>query len=140
MKVEEIADYYVNPPPTPMIKEFTNLETYPDGSEIKYMLIKIPMCSARDNVLHIMKEERDGGMFYTMKTVEHPAKPVTKGVIRMFTYVSYFLKQDGDDVVMTDFEHFDMKGYMPASLLNMTFAAETAKEFTNMMKYIYSKQ
>lgn len=79
-------------------------------------------------------------MFYTMQTIEHPAKPVQKGMIRMFYYVSFLVKQEGDDVSMVDFEHFDMKGYMPASLLNMTFAAETAKEFTNMMKHIYSKQ
>lgn len=130
----------MNPPPSSMLKECSTIEEFPDGSCIKYMLIGMPMMTPRDNVLHIVKQEKDGHLFCTMKTIEHPTKPVTKGIIRMFSYMAFTLKQEGDDVVMHDCEHFDMKGYMPAFMLNMTIASETAKEFTNMMKNIKARQ
>jgi hypothetical protein len=40
---------------------------------------------------------------------------------------------------MIDFEYANLKGYLPASLMNMAIAAETAKEFKNMMNHIYAK-
>ena len=53
--------------------------------------------------------------------------PPVKGVIRMFYYLSALLIQEGDNVKMIDCEHYDMKGYLPASLMNMAIASETAK-------------
>jgi len=35
---------------------------------------------------------------------------------------------------MEDIEHFDMKGSMPASLLNMSIASETNKGMKEMLK------
>ena len=41
---------------------------------------------------------------------------------------------------MLDLEHFDMKGYIPASLMNMTIASETAKELRNLVNAVKEKR
>lgn len=125
--LEDVVDYYINPPPNELIKEKKDLETLDDGSLIKYMLISMPMMSERDNVIQISQKNIDGGVFLVVTTVEHPAMPPVKGVVRMFNHVTSFLKQDGKNVKMIDYEYVNMKGYLPAALLNMTMASEMGK-------------
>ena len=104
------------------------------------MRISMPMMSDRDNVIQIQFKDIDGGTFMSMHTVEHALDKPDPKVIRMFNHAICFLKQEGNDVTMTDFEYFNLRGYLPASLLNMTIASETSKEFTSMMKHIYTQQ
>ena len=129
--------FYTNPPPTKFLKEYRDIEKFDNGDCIKYIRISMPLMSDRDNVLAISTKNIDDGWFLNMKTVEHQAMPPVKSVIRMFNHVNAYFKQEGDHVSMIDFEYANMKGYLPASLLNMAIASETAKEFKNMMKYIY---
>ena len=123
-----------------MIKDFKTIETISDDCLVKYIRISMPMMSDRDNVMQMSKKALDDGVFLSLHTVEHPAMPPNPKIVRMFNHVVTFLKQEGSDVIMHDFEYFNMKGYLPASLMNMAIASETAKEFTTMMKNIYQMQ
>ena len=98
------------------------------------------MMSDRDNVIQYSMLNVDGGTLMAVTTVEHPAMPPVPKVIRMFNHMLAFVKQDGENVHMIDYEYANLKGYLPASLMNMAIASETAKEFTNMMKTLYAKQ
>ena len=120
------------------MKEQKTLEKFDDGSMIQYMRVAMPMMSDRDNVMHVSTMDTDGGAFAVVQTVDHPSMPPNPKVVRMFYHAVLFLKQVGADVVMIDFEYVNLKGYLPASLLNMTIASECAKEFTNMVKCIYA--
>ena len=130
----------MNPPPTKFLKEYRDLEKFDDGSCIKYMRISMPMMSDRDNVLQVTTKKMDDGTLLTMRTVEHPAMPEVKKVIRMYNHLVLMVKPKGNNTIMYDFEYANMKGYLPASLMNMALASETAKEFKNMMNILYAKQ
>lgn len=138
--VDQVLDCFINMPTDNQVTEYKTLEECADGSIIKYYRVKLPMMTDRDNVIQIFTEKKDGGVFLTIKSVEYAAMPPVKNVIRMFNYVSCMLKQEGDNVIFTDIEHFDIKGYMPSSLLNMTIASETAKGLASQMKHIYARQ
>ena len=138
--VAEVVDYYLNPPTDGGVyKDFKTLEKMDNGDVIIYFRIGMPMMSDRDNVLHSSMKEIDGGTFLNMRTVDHPAAPQVAKVVRMYNHILTYLKQEGDNVTMLDFEYLNLKGYLPASLMNMAIASETAKEFKNMMNYIYAK-
>jgi hypothetical protein len=54
IKPESIFDYFLNPPNTDgMMKECSTVEEHKDGSVTKYMRMKIPMMTERDNVVRI---------------------------------------------------------------------------------------
>ena len=123
-----------------MLKEYRDIEKFDNGDCIKYMRVSMPLMTDRDNVMSLSTREMEGGWFLNMKTVEHPAMPPQKKIIRMFNHVNAFFKQEGDNVTMVDFEYANMKGYLPASLMNMAIASETAKEYKNMMNNLYARQ
>ena len=104
------------------------------------MLISMPMMSDRDNVMHLTFKDIDGGSFLSIQTVDHPNMPVDPKIVRMFFLGLYFFKQAGQDVKVLEFEYANLKGYLPASLLNMTIASELTKQWASMIKYLHSKK
>jgi len=71
--------------------------------------------------------------------VDHPDEPVVKGAIKMFCSTNTLFRTTGDTTEMMDIEHFDMKGSMPASLMNMSIASETNKEMKNMLRVVLER-
>ena len=131
-----IIEYYINPPPSDLLKEVEVLEKSDDGmSATVYWRFAMPMMSDRDNVakIHQVKQE-DGSYFGYCITVDHEKKPSVKNVVRMYQKI-YFKATDVDGVMhYTEISNFDLKGYMPAKLMNMVIASETEKEFATMYK------
>lgn len=138
---EDLVDYFMNPQASAVLKEVKTLETLADGGKIMYWRFSMPMMSDRDAVLHMVQQRRDdaNGTFIKIKSVEHADMPLVKDIIRMYYYEALLLQQQGDNLLMTECIHMDMKGYMPASLMNMTIASETSKEFITMMNTIYER-
>lgn len=98
----------------------------------------MPMMSARDNVMKITITNHEDGRFVVCETVDHPAKPVQPGIVRMFVYTRGFVRPSKSAPGAFDYTElsvFNMGGYMPARLLNMVVASESSREFTNMAKY-----
>jgi hypothetical protein len=61
----------------------------------------------------------------------------------LFYHVQAHLRQDPNDKDLyhyTEFDIFDMKGYIPARLLNMILASETEKEFKKFYDFISFKK
>ena len=88
----------------------------------------MPMMSARDNVMKITITDHEGGRFVVCETVEHPSKPVQKGVVRLFLYTRGWIrpsKTEEGSFDYTELSVFNMGGYMPARLLNMVVDSET---------------
>lgn len=55
--------------------------------------------------------------------------------------LAYYKVADGDDGVLhyTEISTFDLKGYLPAKLLNMILSAEVEKEFRTLYNYMLEK-
>jgi len=85
VQCEHIVDYFMNPPPNKMIKEFKDLEIFPNGDKITYTRFKIPMMSEREAIAkYSHKKMDDGSIFITVQSCEHADAPKVKGAIRMF--------------------------------------------------------
>jgi hypothetical protein len=136
--INKVKQFWLNPD-SGMIKELEILETRENGDVVFYMRIKMPLMSDRDNVALIHEEDiEDGGKYISCQTIEWPSKPPMKGVIRMFQQVTSVVKPDPNDptqTLYTEIDSFDMKGSIPAKLMNLVLASETAKEFKKLYKY-----
>ena len=131
--------YFTNPPKSSMIKECKILETMPNGDLLIYWRFKLPLMSDRDNVSYCHREPLpDGnGEYISCLTVERDEVPPVKGVVRCHQQICAYWHVDKEDPTLTrytEIDTFDLKGYMPAKLLNMTIASETAKEFAVLYK------
>lgn len=136
-----MCDYYMNPPPSDMLKEVEVLEKSDDGNTATiYWRFAMPMMSDRDNVakIHQFKQE-DGSYFGYCITVDHDKKPAVKNVVRMYQRIYFTAKDVDGDMHYTEISNFDMKGYMPARLMNMLISSETEKEFATMYKAMQLK-
>ena len=126
----------MNPPPSDLMKETEVLEKSDDGNTATiYWRFAMPMMSDRDNVakIHQFKQE-DGSYFGYCITVDHDKKPAVKNVVRMYQRIYFTAKDVDGDLHYTEISNFDMKGYMPARLMNMLISSETEKEFDTMYK------
>ena len=138
---DAVIHEYMNPPADDgLIQDQKCLEKRADGSEVKYWRMKIPMMSDRDVVSQQWVVEKEGGKFLMLKSVEHKDAPLVKGVVRMQFNAVALLHQVGDNVKQLEFEHYDMKGYMPASLLNMVVAGESIEFLTKLKKRVDAKK
>ena len=124
-----------------MLKEFTKVEEIPEeNAKIYYMRIKMPMMSERDNVMRIFFETRpDGSRFISCTTVDHPKCPIRPGVVRMHSVISALISKSEEienAYNYTELDHFDMKGYFPARLMNMIIASSVKTEFAKCYNHI----
>ena len=119
-----------------MFTEGTVLETFPNGDDIMYMRVKVPFMTERDTVMYVHEEPIEGGgMFFSIQSTEHEKKPPVDGIIRMFQHTASFIRPDPTDPslhIYTELFVLDMKGSVPALLVNMTLASESAKEIKNL--------
>ena len=91
---QSVVDHYWNPikDTAGMILENKVIERIDEDNVIQSFKIKMPMMSARDNVMKLSKKAQDGGIFFTLETVERPEYPVIPGVVRMFIYTRGFVR------------------------------------------------
>ena len=127
-----------------MIKECRVLEE--DGKDLitMYWRFKMPLMNDRDNILRITREDVEGGkQFVHCVTVERDDTPEIPGVQRMFTQLNGLLAPSAeypDCLEYTEISYFDIKGSVPARLLNMVIANMAKGEFMNIYESIKKKQ
>ena len=138
--MEDFIQFFMNPPPdqqSMMQEQVTLAEDGPDCKTV-YWKFKMPMMSARDNVMKITITDHEDGRFVVCETVDHPDKPVQPGIVRMFIYTRGWVRPSKSQQGAFDYTElsvFNMGGYMPAKLLNMVVASEASREFQTMTKY-----
>ena len=139
--VHAMVESYMNPLQTDMLKECETLEKTEDGkTAIMYWRFKMPLMSDRDNVAKICQvPQEDGSIFGYCITIDHEKKPMVKNVVRMWQKVYFRCSVKDDVMTYTEISNFDMKGYMPAKLMNMVLSAETEKEFCTLYKHWQTK-
>lgn len=124
------CEAFINPPPTPMMKEYKLIERTGDVENcldaVIYYRMKLPLMSDRDLVMKIHQEKRDDGSFFGYcSSVEHSDYPLVKNVVRMHTLTYFKVSElDGGILNYTELSTFNLKGYLPAGLLNMILSAE----------------
>ena len=112
------------------IVEFRWLENKPEeGYWLMFSESKMgSLASNRENLIEMTLHEKGPKSFiYISKTVERDDIPVKSGCVRMEIFKATHVEQVGEDVVLTEFSNFDLKGYFPSSLFNMVMA-QAAKE------------
>ena len=81
---EDIADFFINPDNLPGLQKWVDVETLSNGDEIKYYIVKAPLCDTRDNVLkYLFTRNDDGSIFISIKSWDHPMYPQSADHIRV---------------------------------------------------------
>ena len=99
-----------------------------------YFNFPMPMfMTDRDGLFRMTRiSVADNKAIYWTKSLEHPDYPVRSDRIRMnMTAYSVIEEVDGG-LAMVEYSNADMKGYIPASLINMTLGSIMQQEYTDM--------
>ena len=64
-----------------------------------------------------------GKTLWLMQTTQHPDYPPKEKAIRMYVHKASLFWQDGNDTIGHEVSTFDMGGYVPRRLLNMSIGA-----------------
>jgi hypothetical protein len=122
---------------TPQYREMKIVEEIDENSSFWYMKMKVPLLSERDMLLKIQRIYMpDDKCLVISNSVEREDYPEFKGIIRMDMFKMSLCWQDGPDTTMIEFSSFDMKGSIPASLINMIMAASITKGMKNILDKI----
>ena len=117
-----ICDFFTKPDNLPGLKKWVDVETLPNGDELKYYTVKAPLCSLRDNVLKYRIDKRDdGSIFISIKSWTHPDYPETKTPIRAwYTNQAYIFPDKEQEGVFQIVEiiQLDLGGSLPVGILN----------------------
>ena len=136
----KLWQYVIDPPRTPMIKEAKSYNRVGEHQVDFYMQMKIPLMSARDNIVRVNRHPiTDDSYYITCATIDDPNEPPRKGVIRMFSTMQGYIRPSPTtpgNYIYTEISTFDMKGSMPVKLLNMSLASEGAKEMRSICKFM----
>ena len=96
----------------------------------------MPLMTERDNVIRTTRyDNEDGSVYLQICSVERDDVPERAGVVRIFAKIDAFIRRHPslpNTSIYTCFSLYDMKGYMPAMLLNMVIASEAKKEIEVM--------
>ena len=135
------CENFIEPPPSPMMKEYKLIERTGDDNCLDakvYYKMKLPMMSDRDLVIQVHQEKKDDGSYWGYaSSIEHPDYPTIKNVVRMYSLTYFKVSEESDGILnYTEISNFDLKGYLPASLMNMIMSSEVEKEFRALYNHL----
>lgn len=108
------------------MEEFRTIEKLTDDSAILYMKMKLPMMTRRDSLFTVERKKIDDKTtFFHAKTCERDDVPLEPKVIRMFLHTRAAVVQEDGYITYTEISQADMKGSVPAKLMNMVIASAT---------------
>lgn len=95
----------------------------------------MPTLTIRDCVGQCYSKLDNGSYYYCMRPIDHEQYPEKKGTIRMLFYQVMQAKtsvEDGVPIVhIVYFSRLDLKGYCPASLINLGASNGIHQQFKN---------
>ena len=118
--------------------EVSEVETLAKTDDLSYMEFYFRMklgyfMSDRDGVVALNRYPLDDGrVLFCQRSIDSPKKPQIDKVLRMEISQFSLITQDGTSLRLTEFMNMDMKGYVPAGLLNMVLGAMVAEEYKNL--------
>ncbi|XP_065844928.1 START domain-containing protein 10-like [Oscarella lobularis] len=131
-----------------MAKDMKDIDILDDDTKIVYWVIKMPMpCSNRDVLLHAKTIRSPNETLIVYKNATHPKCPPKSSPIRADILLSSVrISSDKDDPNTSHLvfiQQFDLKGWLPASVVN--FVAESrafamGDEMTDYYKKTYLKK
>ena len=84
--------------------------------------------------------EHAGKSLWTMKTFDSPKYPPRDKCIRMYMQKYFLFWNEGNDIVGYEVSTFDMGGYVPKRLINMSIGAQIKKGVEMQYKQLIELQ
>lgn len=141
--IVKFCDYYRNPPDSEYMKECTVHETKPNGDMITYLRMGLPLMTDRDCVVYIHEEKvNETDLYINAQSIVYPPRPPIKDAIRMYQAVTGYIRPHPTDpslTLYTEINVMDMKGSIPAWLLNSTMAGQVVGEMYKLMDFCRKK-
>jgi hypothetical protein len=127
--IEFLKNVEVNMGKQKQVKEFRVIERFEDQMpKIWYSRSKLPMMSQREVLTETtIKDVSPHEKIVISKSIERDDVPVYPGAIRMTMFKASSLKEENGDIVITDFTNFNLKGMVPARLMNMVISASVGE-------------
>lgn len=127
VKKAHFLEMLKNGPPTNNVKEMKILNQTDEHNKDIYIRMKMGgFISDRDNVVRkTVKDLGDGNTLMTIESVDLGI-PEVAGVQRMEMFKTMKIREDPDkpdDLLVTDYSNFDMKGYFPTRIMNMVISS-----------------
>merc|ERR1711865_1251744 len=97
-----------------------------------YQRIQLPLMSEREIVMSFKYEtftegEHAGKSLWIMSTVDHPNYPPKLKTVSMHVQKGTLFWEENGEVVGHELSTFDLGGYFPKRLLNMSIGAQVKK-------------
>ena len=98
-----------------------------------YQRVKMPLMSERELITQLSIKNYDSGehagksLWLMQSLTEHPSFPVRPNCIRMYVQKAFLCWGEGNDCVGREVSTFDMGGYIPRRLINMSIGIQVKK-------------
>ena len=115
------------------LKKFEVLERNDDFTVYLSIMNLGMLVTDRESIISLTKKKiNDNKYLWITQSLDRPDIEIPKDTYRIEVHKSTMIEQVGDDLVMTNFDCADMKGYIPKSLLNMLIGAMVMKGMKNL--------
>ena len=117
------------------------LESTPN-KVVVYTRSKMPMfLSDRELIFQIDKyPQQDGTLLYTTRSIEHPECPATGDAVRIQVFKASLVSNEGSNLRLIEYQHMDVGGYVPASLMNMVMGSMLSRGLERFKMEMQEKQ
>lgn len=109
-----------------------------------YQKFKLPLMSERELVMEFKMIDLTGDLagkkLWLMKSCEDPKYPVNKNCIRVSISKATLIWEEDGSIVGDEFATFNLGGYFPMRLLNMSTGAATKKGVEDNYKKMLAMQ
>jgi len=111
------------------------LRAYSEDDRIIYVWVQPPLISERENLVrYTRKDIGNGKTLVYLRSVLDDEISLKPNVVRMEMMKIQELEQVGEDLKLVDVTYMDMKGYIPASLMNMAMTTMISKGIASIYK------
>ena len=125
------------------IEKYEDVVQTPDESlwsAIRYRVTTAPMITDRDalSVVSFTKDAATGKYFFATRSIEDDRYPEQSDRVRIFVTETYEMEESVEEgqvvTTISGFSLYDVRGYVPPSILNMTAANNFLKFQTTLIK------
>ena len=123
-----------------MMKSFKYIvNNDPEGYFLFHTRSKVgAMASDRTSLVEMRIQDVEAGksLFLGCQSVDRDDYPHEDDAVRMMYYKTQIYTQEGPDLKLTQFESVDLRGYFPASLMNMIISQYTVDSLTGFYEVL----
>jgi len=118
-------------PPMKNVSEKKVVKQEGPNSKVIYLRVSVPIMSDREQLVHWQRIDlNEKESILLLQSILMDEYPITANIVRAQMFKCMLIRQDDEnpkDLRVSDVSNFNMKGYMPARLMNMAMTTMFSK-------------